>query len=162
MLAVAKITERRLLMSADPVAVARERLERATGLSAVLDAAYDAFGDMLQVIESLQDPGGGEFAAFMMSGGSAASGRDAVAAAPSLPAASPAAPANAGQPAAKLPPDVTVRDAAMSVAALSQVLVGRLADARGLATDPGDRIACAEASRHAAEICALLDGARGR
>jgi hypothetical protein len=68
-------------MDTDRITVARKRLERAVGLSAVLGAAYDAFEDMLLVLEDLQDPAWGAFAAFMMSGASAASGRDAVVAA---------------------------------------------------------------------------------
>jgi hypothetical protein len=76
----------------DQIAVARERVEQAAGLPAILSAAYDAFEDMLPVIEELQDPGGGAFAAFVMSGASAASGRDAVAAAPSRRPARPVPP----------------------------------------------------------------------
>ena len=71
----------------DRIDTARARLEHASGLPAVLDAAYDAFEDMLGVIEAQQDPGGGAFAAFVMAGAAAANGRNAVAAAPSLPPA---------------------------------------------------------------------------
>jgi hypothetical protein len=149
-------------MDADRITVARKRLEQAVGLSAVLGAACDAFEDMLLALEDLQDPAGGTFAAFMMSGASAASGRDAVAAAPSLP---PPSPADArwsrqdgtGPPAPDLlPPSATVGDAAADLAGLSRVLTGRLAEAQALAVDAGDRRACAEASRYAAEICSLL------
>jgi hypothetical protein len=155
----------------DRVAVARQRLEQASGLADVLDAAYDAFEVMLSVIEELQDPGGGAFAAFVMSGGSAASGRDAVAAAPSLPPPSPlsagppgtANPADAGRPAPGQPPaDAAARGAAVGLAGLSQLLTGRLADARAIAADARDRAACAEALRYAADIRSLLGGAPGR
>lgn len=150
----------------DRLAVVRERLEQADGLSAVLSAAYDAFDDMLSVTEDLQDPAGGAFAAFVMSSASAASGRDAVAAAPSLPTGSaepwPPAfghPTEAGPPG---PASLPLCDAAADLAGLSQVLAGRLADARALAIDAGDRVACAQASRYAADICSLLAGARDR
>ena len=71
----------------DTITAARARLEHATGLPAILDAAYDAFEDMLPAIEAQQDPGSAAFTAFVMSAASAANGRDAIAAAPSLPAA---------------------------------------------------------------------------
>ena len=71
----------------DTITAAGARLEHATGLPAILDAAYDAFEDMLPAIEAQQDPGSFAFTAFVMSGASAANGRDAIAAAPSLPAA---------------------------------------------------------------------------
>jgi hypothetical protein len=155
----------------DRIADARERLEQASGLPAVLGAAYDAFEDMLSVIEDLQDPGGGAFAAFVMSGASAASGRDAVAAAPSLPppsqvSAEPpetASPADAGRPAPGLSAaDATAGDAAVGLAGLSQLLAGRLADAGAMTADAGDRAACAQAWRYAADICSLLGEALGR
>src|SRR6202043_3720301 len=71
----------------DPIEAARARLEQVAGLPAVLDAAYEAFEEMLRAIEDQQDPDGGAFAAFVMSGAAAANGRDALAAAPSLPPA---------------------------------------------------------------------------
>jgi hypothetical protein len=55
----------------------RARLEHAGELPAVLDAAYDAFEDMLGAIEVQQDPSGGAFAAFVMAGAAAANGRNA-------------------------------------------------------------------------------------
>jgi hypothetical protein len=53
---------------------ARARLEDAIELPAVLDAAYDAFEEMLREIENQQDGGGGAFSAFVMSGAAAANG----------------------------------------------------------------------------------------
>lgn len=43
----------------DQIAAARDRLEGASELPAILGAAYDAFEVMLPVIEEQQDPGGG-------------------------------------------------------------------------------------------------------
>src|ERR1035441_7044629 len=65
---------------------ARDRLERAAGLAAVLDAAYDAFESMRLAFRVHEDPASGLFGAFVMAAASAADGRDAVAFAPSLPA----------------------------------------------------------------------------
>ena len=47
----------------DPIGSARTRLDRAARLPAVLDAAYEAFENMLPAIfEDQQDPDGGAFA----------------------------------------------------------------------------------------------------
>ena len=73
----------------DGIAALRIRVVRATNLPGILDAAYDAFEGMLLVIHSQEDRAGGGFAAFVMSAASAANGRDAVAAAPSLRPAAP-------------------------------------------------------------------------
>jgi hypothetical protein len=71
----------------DLIAHATERLARADGLAAIIGAAYDAFEDMLPVIEQQQDPAGGAFTAFVMAAAYAASGRDALLFAPALPSA---------------------------------------------------------------------------
>jgi hypothetical protein len=138
----------------DTITVAGARLEHATGLPAILDAAYDAFEDMLPAIEAQQDPGSAAFTAFVMSAASAANGRDAIAAAPSLPAAAPCVTT------ARAPAAVTAQQAAAALAGLSRVLVNRLNAAAGLSADAGDRTACASAARHAAVMCSLLEGAR--
>jgi len=134
---------------------ARARLEHATGLPAVLDAAYDAFEDMLTAIEAHQDPSTGAFAAFVMAGAAAANGRNAVAAAPSLPPApSGDLPGTEPGPSRGLPAEA----APAVLAALSQLLASRLTKASDLPAGLGDRVACAQAARHAASICALLGG----
>ena len=139
----------------DQIESARARLEHAAGLPAVLDAAYDAFEQMLPVIVDQQDRGGGAFAAFVMSGAAAANGRNAVAAAPSLPSAGPGDLAAAATRPAR---DLTTEAAATILAGLGQLLSRRLAAAGELSADAGDRVACAEAFRHAASICLLLGG----
>ncbi len=141
----------------DQLAVTRARLEQASGLPAILDAAYDAFEDLLSAVEDQQDPDGGGFAAFVMSGAAAANGRDAVAGAPSLPLTGPG---DAARPKSRaLPLEVTAVEAVAVLARFSHLLASRLADARVLAVDIGDRAACADASRYAAEVCSLLGGA---
>jgi hypothetical protein len=137
----------------DWITAAGARLEQAAGLPAILDAAYDAFEGMLPVIEAGQDPGSAAFIAFVMSGASAANGRDAIAAAPSLPA-------GADGHLVGTPAVVSTEQAAAALVRLSRVLSGRLNAAVELSADVGDRTACAQAAHHAAAICALLGGAR--
>jgi len=99
----------------DTVTAAKARLEHATGLPAVLDAAYDAFEYMLPAIEAQQDPGSAAFTAFVMSGASAANGRDEIAAAPSLPTATHHVVTTAGTPAT-----ATAQQAGAALAGLSR------------------------------------------
>jgi hypothetical protein len=137
----------------DQIQSARVRLKQATGLRAVLDAAYDAFEELLGALEEQEERGGGAFAAFVMSATAAANGRDALAAAPSLP---PAPSGDLASAAARSYCDLTVEDAAAVLAQLGQLLSGRLADASNQPGDAGDKVACAQAARHAASICSLL------
>ena len=67
------------------ITAAQHRVQQASGLAAVLDAAYEAFEAMLSAIDPVQDPASGLFAAFVMAAAAAANGRNAVALAPSLP-----------------------------------------------------------------------------
>jgi hypothetical protein len=150
MLAVAAAQE---ACDMDQIESARVHLEQATGLPAVLDAAYDAFEQLLGALEEQEDRGGGAFAAFVMSATAAANGRDALAAAPSLP---PAPSGDLAAAAAGSFRGLAVEDAAAVLARLSQLLSTRLADASGLSADLGDKVACAQAARHAASICSLL------
>jgi hypothetical protein len=139
----------------DTITAVGARLQQATGLPAILDAAYDAFEDMLPAIEAQQDPGSAAFTAFVMAGASAANGRDAIAAAPSLPAAT-----HPVITTARTPATVTAPQAAAALTELSRLLVSSLNAAAGLSADVRDRAACADAARHAAAICSLLEGAR--
>ena len=140
----------------DDITAVRARLEQASDLPAILDAAYEAFEGMLPVIHGQEDRAGGGFAAFVMSAASAANGRDAVASAPSLPPAAPGhSPLAVGAPVT----GVTEEEAAAVLAGLSQLLARRLADAATWAADAADRAACAVAARHAGVIWSLLAGA---
>src|SRR5215831_15707812 len=67
------------------IAMARNRVEQADGLAAMLDSAHDAFEDMLSVIRAHEDPADGMFVPLVMAAASAADGRDAIVFAPSLP-----------------------------------------------------------------------------
>jgi hypothetical protein len=136
----------------------RTRLEQASDLPGILDAAYDAFEGMLPVIHDQEDWARAGFAAFVMSAAAAANGRDAIAAAPSLPAAAPpGVPLAPGDSAAGASED----EAAAALAQLSQLLATRLADAARWLEQAADRTACAVAARHAGVIWSLLVGAPG-
>jgi 2-oxo-4-hydroxy-4-carboxy--5-ureidoimidazoline (OHCU) decarboxylase len=132
-----------------------ERLQHAAELADVLDAAYDAFEEMLQVIRAHEDPASELFAALLMAAASAADGRDAVAFAPSFPPyGGSVAPAvhdglQAGESAETI---------AHAVAAVSRLLVARLTQAWESSTHPDDRAACADALRCAENICDLMGG----
>ena len=132
---------------------ARARLEHAVGLTAVVDAAYDAFEELLAVIREQEDRANGLFAAFMFAAASAANGRDAILFAPSLPPSRIAGPGLEGAG-----PEGTVEAAADAAADLGHLLADRLLEAGQAASDPGDRAACLTAARCAGEICGLLRG----
>ena len=127
----------------DRIASARARVEQAIGLPAVLDAAYDAFEQLLAAITSQQDRGGAAFAAFVMSGTAAANGRDALAAAPSLP---PVSSGEIASTASESALELRTQDAAAVLARLSQLLSRRLTDASDRTADAGDRLACVTGS----------------
>ena len=128
---------------------AREQLETAVDLSAILDAAYACFMAMLPVIEHQQDPGNPLFVPFVLAGTSAANGRFALAAAPSLSSSTRAlelAPCTGAA--------VLAGDAMLALGHLAEVLDRRLREAALTAADAADRQACAIAARHAANISA--------
>jgi hypothetical protein len=132
-----------------------QRLQQAAGLVAVLDAAYDAFEDVLQAIRAHEDPASGLFAAFMMAAASAADGRDAILFAPSLPPGRGSSTPAAGD---QGPAGESAASIAGAAAGLSRVLAARLTEAWGKAGDPGDRAACADAICCAQSIHDLLSG----
>ncbi len=134
------------------ITAARHRLQQASDLAAVLDAAYEAFEGMVSVIHPAQDPASGLFAAFVMAAASAANGRNALALAPSLPGHPlPPVPAEQ-QPGSGEPPERV----AEAVAGLSHLVAERLAQAAACAPDTGDRAACRHAAHSARDICGLL------
>jgi hypothetical protein len=122
---------------------ARERLQQARSLASVLDAACDAFEDILAVIGKYEETttSTGMAMAFLLVATQAANGRDAVLFAPSLPPRglrprqAPGRPEQAGAG--------DIRDA---VASLSLLLASRLADTAATAEADGDRAACYDAA----------------
>jgi hypothetical protein len=138
------------------ITAAQHRVQQASGLAAVLDAAYEAFEAMLSALEAVQDPASGLFAVFVMAAASAANGRNAVALAPSLPGYPLLAVPAGGRPWSGERP---ARLAGL-VAGLSHLVAGRLAQAAACAPQSGDRAACAHAARCARDICGLLGTSR--
>lgn len=135
------------------VAAARSRLQRAGDLPAVLDAACDAFEDVLAILCDHQDPADDTFITFVLAATCAANGRDAVLFAPSLPAHRLHA-----TPEAEQDPHRGSAGAVSVLAALSHLLVARLVQAAAWARDHGDRAACHDAARSARQIHSLLTG----
>jgi hypothetical protein len=135
------------------IAAARRRVQQASGLGGVLDAAYDAFESMLSVIRDHEDSADGMFIPFVMAATCAANGRDAVLFAPSLPPRRLHEP-----PAAVGPHEGSVEAVAGAVAALSLLLASQLAEVAGSAPAPDDRAACQDGARCAQQIHDLLTG----
>jgi hypothetical protein len=135
---------------------AQAHLQEAAGLAAVLSDAYEAFEGMLLVIRAHESRAEDMSAAFVMSAVSAANGRDAVAAAPSLPGIGGGIHAPAG---GDLAASAGVEQIARELSNLARVLADRLADAARSATDRADRAACAAAAHDAGNIYLLLSGA---
>lgn len=134
------------------IAAIRDRVELADGLAAVLDAAHDAFEDILSVVRAHEDPDGGMFVPLVMAAASAADGRAAITFAPSLPPHR-LHPAAAGEQPHEPGPVPAI---ASRLAALSELLVARLTEVARSAPDPGDRVACTNAARSAQDIQGLL------
>ena len=143
------------------ITAARTRIEDAGDLPGLLAAAFTAFEDIVQVLHFHLERDDGTFAAFILSAGAAANGRDRIAAAPSLPPVIIAAfYARPAPPADGLLAGVLVLQIAAVVAGLAGALAGQLTAAADAAADPRDQISCTHAARHAARILSLLGGAR--
>jgi len=129
------------------------RMAQAASLDETLEVAYEAFQQVLTVIHTYEDSGGSFYGALIMAAAAAANGRDIIAAAPSLPAASH--PARLG---AVLPVAAGSAETAAHVAAISAAVASGLIRAAGIATEPADREACTEAVDCAREIHGLATG----
>lgn len=141
----------------DRISAASARLESASTLPAVLDAAYDAFEGILAVLRHHQEHAGGAFPSFVIAAAAAGNGRDDIADAPSLPpAAAPASPAAA----AGLMAGASITEVALTIGGLSQALAARLTAAASSAPGPADRASCQHAAHQAARITSLLAWAR--
>jgi hypothetical protein len=134
----------------NPITAAHLRLESASDLPALLDAAYDAFEAIRIALRRHQEQAGTAFPAFVLAAGAAADGRDQIADSASMPAAAPGPDAAAG------PGTGDWTDAAAGTAALSDALAGRLTAASADAVAARDRTACLHGARHAARISALF------
>lgn len=135
------------------IELARHRLLDADDVPGVLSASWGIFELVMAVAAASADHSAGMYPAFTFARGSAVSGRNAIAFAPSMPAGYAAPSGN--------PSPVTgdVHEVADAVAGLASALSARLRDAAGRAADAGDRAACQDAAGHADRISRLL--ARG-
>ena len=138
------------------IAAARIRLTSAEGVPAVLAAAYDAFEDILLVVRHHEERAGTEFPAFVLAALDAASGRDWLGDAPSLPPVARPHPA-AGE--SDLLDGSSWAQVAFEVAGLAQVLADVLAAAAVRAGDPQDRACCQQAATFAGRVRDMLGGA---
>jgi hypothetical protein len=134
---------------------AGDQLRRADGLPAALDAACDAFEDILAIIGAYEATTTSTATAivFLLAATQAANGRDAVLFAPSLPPRS-----LCPRPATGPPQRETADDITAGVADLSLLLASRLAGTAAIAVAAADRAACHDAARHARQVCDLLTG----
>jgi len=134
------------------IAAVRRRVQQASGLGGVLDAAYDAFESMLSVIRDHEDSADGMFIPFVMAATCAANGRDAVLFAPSL------LPRRLHEQSAVGPHQGSAEAAADAIAVLSLLLASQLAEVAGSAPEHEDRAACQDGARCAQQIHDLLTG----
>jgi hypothetical protein len=130
---------------------AADRFRAARGLPAVLDAACEAFEQILTVIAAReQATNTGTALTFLFAGTQAANGRDAMLFAPSLPPQALHPPAAAGE---RYQPDVP--DLQAAIAALAELLASGLGHTATTAAG-GDRAACYDAAACATRIHFLL------
>ena len=128
----------------------QQHLHAADGVPAVLSASWEVFEFVQAVAAACADLAADMYPGFTFAKGSAVSGRNAIAFAPSMPAgyAKPLAVAS--------PVTGDVYEVADAVARLASALGARLREAAGLAADANDRTACEDAALDAEQISAML------
>jgi hypothetical protein len=133
---------------------AGDRLGQARDLAPVLDAACEAFEEILAVIGAYEDASDALVVPLLLAATQAANGRDAVLFAPSLPARRLHQMERVGEEQEL----GSARDVISAVTGLCQLLASGLARTAGAVADGADRAACRDAARHARQIHALLTG----
>jgi hypothetical protein len=133
---------------------AGDRFGQARDLAAVLDAACEAFEEILAVIGDHEDASGALVVPLLLAATQAANGRDAVLFAPSLPARRLHQMERVGEE----PEWGSAQDITAAVAGLCRLLASGLARTAAGVADKADRAACQDAARHARQIHALLTG----
>jgi hypothetical protein len=128
----------------------QQHLHAADGVPAVLSASWEAFELVQAVAAVCADQAADMYPAFTFARGSAASGRNAIAFAPSMPAG------YAEPPAVTASVTGDVYEVADAVARLAAALGARLRETAALAADTDDRAACEDAALDAEQISALL------
>jgi hypothetical protein len=139
-------------MAVEQAELLEQRLLDAVGVAGVLAAGWEIFEFVAAAAAASAGQAADLYPAFTFARGSAVSGRNAIALAPSLPAGLPAPPENT------VPPAGEADQVADAIARLAAVLSERLREAARLAADPDDRTACEDAARDAARISELLAG----
>ena len=131
---------------------AADRFRAAHGLPATLDAACDAFEQILTVIAGYeQATSTGLAITFLFAATQAANGRDAMLFAPSSPPVARHPPAPAGEQRPPAAPDIKA-----PIAGLAELLARGLGHSAATAADGADRAACHDAAACATRIHYLL------
>jgi hypothetical protein len=139
-------------MTVEQAELLERRLRDAAGVAGVLAAGWEIFEFAAAAAAASADQAADLYPAFTFARGSAVSGRNAIALAPSLPAGLPASPEG------PVPPAGEAEEVADAIAGLAAMLSERLREAARLAADPDDQAACQDAARDAARIHELLAG----
>jgi hypothetical protein len=126
------------------------RLRNAAVLPDLLAASFDAFEIVRLLARSWDHQAPELFAAFMTTADAAVDGREAVTAAPALPAGGSTA--RASVPAA----DTGTEEITAALAALGALLHDRLTSAAAVTTAPADQDACGQAADAARRIHDLM------
>lgn len=131
---------------------AADRFRAAHGLPATLDAACDAFEQILTVIAGYEEATStGMALTFLFAATQAANGRDAMLFAPSLPPVALHAPAPAGEQR-----EQSAHDIKSPIAGLAELLARGLGHTATTAAAGADRAACHDAAACATRIHYLL------
>jgi len=139
-------------MAVEQADLLERRLRDAVGVVGVLAVGWEIFEFAAAVAAVGAGQAADLYPAFTFARGSAVSGRNAIALAPSLPASIPAPPEGPAPAAGE------AGEIADAIAGLAAVLSERLREAARLAADPDDQAACEDAARAAARISELLTG----
>ena len=129
-----------------------QHLGEADGVANVLVAGWEIFELISDLAAACAEQSVDLYPAFMFARGAAVDGRNAIACAPSVPAAGAAL---SGGP---VLPTGDASEVADALAGLASALSMRLQATARLAADDGDRVACESAARDADRISELLAG----
>jgi hypothetical protein len=129
---------------------AADHLRQAVGLPELLVAGFLTFEDIRQAARGCEELVPELLATFMTAADAAVSGREAIAAAPSLTQAI------AGRDSDIIPADGDVMKVIDALGAMGNLLSRRMAEGAAMATVADDRAACLEAAAAAGRISALM------
>src|SRR5215471_1526051 len=124
---------------------AGNRFGQARGLASVLDAASEAFEEILAVIGDYEDASDDLVMPLLLAATQAANGRDALLFAPSLPTGRLHQIEQLGEEPEQ---GSSAQDITSAIASLCQLLASGLAHTVGTAATAADRAACQDAARY--------------